>query len=83
MSNVTMALHSNLRTPNWEFYEDDKHFLQKCIGKFASNLKIALRSAIGMVERPKTKKKTSHRREKPDSLDELKKKLMEVLQGKY
>ena len=82
MHDVTMALHSNLRTQKWELYEDDKHFLQASIGRFASNLKTALRTAIGMVERPNRKPK-QQRRQKMDGLGELKKRLMEVLQGKY
>ena len=80
MDNVTMALHSNLRTPNWEFYKDDKHFDPSSIRKFASNLKIALRSAIGIVERER-KAKTAGRKQKIDNVGELKKRLLQVLQG--
>ena len=80
MNNVVMAIHSNLRTENWEFHEDDKHFLQASIGKFASNLKVALRKTIGMAERPK--KKIGQRKSQADSVSDLKKKLLAVLQGK-
>ena len=79
LSNVTMALHSNLRTPTWEFYEDDKHLLQSSIRKFASNLKIALRTAIGMGDRD-ARRKTTVRKQKTNSVGEFKKRLMEVLQ---
>ena len=86
IDNVTIALHSNLRTPDWKFHEDDKHLLQSSIRKFASNLKIALRSAIGIVDRDRQKKRSNTqnaRKQKTDNIDELKKKLLEVLQGRY
>ena len=80
VENVVLAIHSNLRTEDWEFHEDDKHFLQISIGKLAANLKAALRKTIGMAERPK--KKVGLRKTQTDGLSELKKKLLAVLQGK-
>ena len=80
MDNVTMALHTNLRTTNWEYYKDDKHFDPSSIRKFASNLKIALRSAMGIAERER-KTKTTGRKQKIDSVGEFKKRLLQVLQG--
>ena len=80
-----MALHSNLRTPNWDFHEDDKHFYKSSIGKFASNLKRALRNAVGIVERTtkKTPKKTPVKPKSEETeVDQLKKRLIAVLQGK-
>ena len=78
MQNVTMAIHSNLRTANWKYHEDDKHFLKESIAKFAANIKIALRKAIGIPERTKKVNKS-----KVDDAGELRRKLMAVLQGKY
>ena len=80
VENVVLAIHSNLRTKDWEYHEDDKHFLQTSIGKLAANLKAALRKTIGMTERPK--KKPSSGKTETDGLSELKKKLLAVLQGK-
>ena len=52
-----MAVHSNLRTDDWKFYEDDKHLKQESIAKFASNLKTALRDALGIKLQNKDKSK--------------------------
>ena len=55
MENVTIAEHSNLRTTDWEFHEDDKHLKQDSISEFASNLKSALRQALNiqLTDKPK------------------------------
>ena len=75
---VTMAIHSNLRAPDWRFHRDDKHIDRTAVRKFASNLKTALRKAIGIAQRPKnTRKKVPS----PRSVDDLRRKLLEVLGG--
>ena len=77
METVTMAIHSNLRTSNWKYHEDDKHFFKESIAEFAANIKIALRKAIGIPERTKNVKKP-----KVNDVEDLRRKLMAVLQGK-
>ena len=58
MEGVSMAIHSNLRTEDWEFYEDDKHLKRESIAKFAANLKVALRDALGIkLQRQDNKRK--------------------------
>ena len=50
-TNVTLAFHSNLRNEKWTFHtkNDDKHFSQVSISRFASNIKIAFRKSIGIL----------------------------------
>ena len=57
MEGVIMASHTNLRSEDWQFYEDDKHLKQDSIAKFASNLKTALREALGIKLRSKVSAK--------------------------
>ncbi len=45
--NVYIARHSNLRDPTF-FHVDKKHLHQRAIGRFASNIKWALRRAYGI-----------------------------------
>lgn len=79
MDNVTLAFHSNLRTPDWRFYRDDKHIDASAVRKFAANLKTALRKAIGIPERPRDGRKKPPRMQ---NVEELRMKLLEVLGGK-
>jgi len=55
VENVTIALHSNLRNERWSFHKknDDKHFSKISISRFAANIKIAFRKAIGLSSRNK------------------------------
>ena len=46
------AKQSNLRDPDYTFFDDAKHIKKTKIGRYASNLKIALRKAYG-VEDPR------------------------------
>ena len=48
--NVTIAHHNKLRNSEWSFHEDAKHLSRISIGKFAWNLKNAIRSAMGSRE---------------------------------
>ena len=59
---VTIARHSNLRNDRWSFHDDDKHFTQISIARFAKNLKIAFFRAIGKKRLPeqKTMKKSNN-----------------------
>ena len=79
MEDVTIAEHSNLRTAEWEFYEDDKHLKQDSISKFAANLKSALRRALNieLTDKPKGKKKRKTGKKNQGNFEKL---AMEFLQ---
>ena len=88
MEGVTMATHSNLRTVDWKFYEDDKHLAKKSIGKFAHNLKTALREALGIrfgdKSTAKNKKTTSVTPDKKTSVTtDMKGNLLQELTMKF
>ena len=65
MKDVTIAHHSNLRVEGWLFHSpnDDKHLAKNSIGKFAANLKVALRKATGLAEKrqPDNERQPSYR----------------------
>ena len=58
---VTIAKHGNLRNERWSFHKknDDKHFSEVSIARFASNLKTAFRTAIGLRNTQKKGRKQS------------------------
>ena len=58
---VTIAKHGNLRNERWSFHKknDDKHFSEISIARFASNLKTAFRTAIGLSNTQKKGRKQS------------------------
>ena len=78
VEHVTLAVHSNLRTRDWRFYDDDKHISQSSIRKLASNLKTALRTALGIPQRPR-EAKSQHK--KTLTIDELKSQMTNVMKG--
>ena len=92
MDKVTIAVHSNLRTNDWRFYVqgDDKRLAATTIKQFASNLKTALREAVGVDSRKDVQKKKKNstvsksllKSSRKSGLGELKNLLLEVLQGK-
>ena len=86
MDKVTMAVHSNLRTEDWSYYDegDNKHLANSTIKHFASNLKAALREAVGIHSHKDTaqKKGNMKKNSRKSGLDKLKNMLLEVLQGK-
>ncbi len=49
---VFLAKQSNLRDETYSFFHDDKHVKRNKIGRYASNLKTALRKAYG-IEHPR------------------------------
>ena len=84
--NVTIAEHFNLRNDRWSFHikNDDKHFAQISIGRFAKNLKIAFRKALGLplFEKRKnatrnnafqnnTSRRRNPRKESPNNLNNM------------
>ena len=44
------AKQSNLRDPDYSFFDDSKHIKKTKVGRYASNLKIALRKAYGIED---------------------------------
>ena len=48
-SNIYVASHGNLRDEKYTFLHDEKHIKKNCIGRFAANLKRALRKAYVSV----------------------------------
>ena len=47
--NLFITLNSNLRNPDFFKYPDPKHLRYECIGRFAANIKKALRTAYGIL----------------------------------
>ena len=55
------AKQSNLRDPDYTFFDDAKHIKKTTTGRYASNLKIALRKAYG-IEDPREQNSDSYNR---------------------
>ena len=49
-TNIYIAHHENLRDEKNTFLHDNKHIKKDCLGRFAANLKKALRKAYGLEE---------------------------------
>ena len=55
------AKQSNLRDPEYTFFDDAKHIKKTKVGRYASNLKIALRKAYG-IEDPRERNTGNYNR---------------------
>ena len=89
-NSITLARHSNLRNNEWSFHKkgDDKHLEERSIARFASNLKIAFRKAIG-IRSQRTDQQKDSRNDRVRSHDQpiniknlLKKELLKLLNQK-
>ena len=82
---VTIAKHGNLRNERWSFHKknDDKHFSEISIARFASNLKTSFRSAIGLTNTQKKGRKQHKRTKnvKDNEFRELKSMLLKFLKN--
>ena len=86
-TNITIARHTNLRDETWTFHmkNDDKHLTELSIAKFAKNLKVAFRKALGLPVYEKRNNDSAQRKSnfKPQKglgeVHTFKKKLMHFL----